>query len=496
MKATFIYCDNCAGNRNKFNIGIASLSGYLKKEGFNTSLIHISSDINEDYLRSKIERHNPDLLAFSYISLTFDQIKKFVGWTSDLPIPKIHGGMHPTMSPEETISVDGIDVICLGEGEETLRDYCHALENGGSIHDIPNLWIKQANGSIRKNPVRPLIENLDSLPPLDYEIFDYPALSDAIELGQLTVQASRGCHFKCTYCGNNYLYKMYPNKNRYLRSFSVDWVIDEIEGGLKKYPFLTNVRFVDDTLTNDPNWFEEFTHKYKHRINLPFSGNDRPENLTQDIVKMLKEAGCFSLDVGIENGDNMFRRKIMKRFMRDEQIIGAFHKLRQADIKTNAFNIFGMVDETKEVTLETVKLNARALPNHFIKAYFTPLVNTEAAEMTKKRGLKVHKNVTSFFEKPQVELKTMRACEIEFFYKYFAPLVYIYNRLYRINIKRLMGLADRIILFRFFPYRIFNKLYFSEAALICLVRRLGIYKVLRPPYRVLKKIFRANTGIN
>ncbi|NTU50656.1 MAG: cobalamin B12-binding domain-containing protein, partial [Desulfobulbaceae bacterium] len=91
MKVTFLYSDNCIGNRNKFNIGIASLAAVLKENGFDTSLIHIWQDIDKSVLCDIIQEHNPDILAFSYMGLTFEEIKKFVRWTNDIPIPKIHG---------------------------------------------------------------------------------------------------------------------------------------------------------------------------------------------------------------------------------------------------------------------------------------------------------------------------------------------------------------------------------------------------------------------
>ncbi len=496
MKVTFVYSDNCVGNENKFNVGIASLSGYLKKKGYETSLIHISEDINEKVFIKKIEDANPDVLAFSYMKLTFGDVKRFVKWTSNIQIPKIHGGMQPSMAPDETLSVDGIDVICVGEGEQALFRFCDAIKNGKSINDIPSLWIKQIDGTIKKNPIDPLVEELDTLPFLDFGVFDYANLNDAKNLGRLIVQASRGCFYKCTYCGNNYLWKLYPNKKKFLRSFSVDWLIGEIEYGLKLFPHLTNIRFVDDTLTYDTEWFGEFVKKYKERINLPFSGNDRVENITPEIAEMLKDAGCFSIDIGIENGDNNFRREKMKRFMKDEQIISAHHLLREKGIVTRAFSIFGMVDETKQITLNTVKLNAKALPDHFIKAYFTPLMNTEAANIVKEQGLKVKDGATSFFEEPQVELTTMRSCEIEFFYKYFAWLVYIYNYIFRTNSQYLLRLADRIFLSNYFPYRCLNKLYFDEGVLVQLARRFKLYDMLRLPYRFTRKLLTPKTGVD
>ncbi len=189
MKITFIYADfPAASNSKKFNIGIAILSAILKKHGFQTSLIHLYDDIGKEKFIDKLRIHSPDILAFSYNSNIFCHIKKYISWAEILDIPKIHGGIHPTIAPEECISLKNINIICRGEGDRTLLEFCRAIRDKKNYKHIKNLWIKNGN-KIIKNPIRPLIENLDSLPFLDYDVFNYKELSDYVNFKRLVCHA-------------------------------------------------------------------------------------------------------------------------------------------------------------------------------------------------------------------------------------------------------------------------------------------------------------------
>ena len=62
-------------------------------------------------------------------------------------------------------------MICIGEGEEVIVELCDKLEKDKDITNIKNLWLNR-NGRIIKNPIRPVIENLDLLPFPDYDLFN------------------------------------------------------------------------------------------------------------------------------------------------------------------------------------------------------------------------------------------------------------------------------------------------------------------------------------
>ena len=348
-------------------------------------------------------------------------------WVRELDFMCIHGGVHPTINPNEVISFDGVDVLCRGEGEEALLEFCDSIEKGLNIDNIKNLWIKKKNGVVIKNALRPLMENLDEIPYPDYDLFNYPDLTDAKSMKRLVVMASRGCPYQCTYCCNHYIKTLYPNRQKYVRFKSVDRLIDEIKFGLEKYPFLEKVRFFDDTLTLNKKWFAEFVVKYKSIINMPYACNDRANHIGYEVAAGLKESGCELVELGIESGNEKIRNEIMRRNMSEKQIIYAYNVLRKCDIKTTAFNIFGVPYETGKTMLETVKLNARANPDNFVNAYFYPFKGTVLYDICQTKKLSLNKKLSSFFEGPVIKLYSVSENQIIFFYKYFSILVKLYK---------------------------------------------------------------------
>lgn len=489
MKITFVYTDYAPFNQNNFNRGVAILSSCLKQAGFNTSLIHIFKPIDKKRFIRLIKKHNPDLIAFSFITTMFSQIRKFSLWVKELGIPALHGGMHPTVAPEDCLSEEGIDAICRGEGEGAIVDFCRAIESKSDIRNISNIWVKQ-EGHIYKNSCRALIENLDPLPYPDYEIFEYENLEEGYIQKILVTQASRGCLYNCTYCCNSLLRSLYSNKGKYLRYYSVDRLLDEIEWGLSKYPFLKEVRLYDDTLTQDKNWFKEFALKYKKRIGLPYSCNERVENMDLETVQKLKESGCISVDLGIESGDRIIRERYMNRRTSNEKIIEAFSILKSCNIRANSFNILGMVGETPQTILKTIKFNAALKPYIVFNAYFYPFQGTKSYDLVQERKYPIKEEVSSFFEKPIVVLDTITLAQLTFFYRYFYFLMRIYRILWKIfgDESKIVKIVDRIITTRYFPYFIFNFLHFGKEDVLILLRRYpDLYLFARRIYRRLLK---------
>lgn len=443
MKVTFVYTDVGIDNSRKFNQGIAQLSSCLKQAGHKTSLIHMFEEINQDEYVELIRTHSPDLIAFSSISNLFPEIKKLARWTKkSFDIPIVYGGQQPTLTPDECMNTGLFDFICRGEGEGALVELCNGLEKKEKVSEIKNLWVK-SDGQIYKNPIRPLIEDLDSLPTLDYELFNYESLVDATGFKRLVIMAGRGCPYNCTYCCNHTFRALYPNKERYVRFRSVDKVISEIQYGLSKYPFLEKVRFFDDTLTLRKSWFREFAKKYKEKIGLPYSTNDRVNQTNEEIVALLKDSGCYFVEYGIESGNEKIREQVMKRGTTEKQIVNAFNLCRKYGIKTSAFNIIGVPGETFSSALDTVKLNARANPDWSYITYFNPYVGTKLHELCVEKGLLANKTFKTLGEGPTLNLETITEKETVFAFTFFRPMIKLYRRYYRLP-RPLFNFMDKV----------------------------------------------------
>lgn len=246
----------------------------------------------------------------------------------------------------------------------------------------------QKKRKIIKNPIRPLIENLDKLPFPDKEMFDYQRhLNTTEKKGEriVKIMASRGCPFECTYCCNKYMRELYPNKRQYLRLKSPENVIEELKYLKKNFEF-EKVGFHDDNLTLNTEWLQEFCKLYKKQIGLPFYCATRVESCSDEVLDLLKEAGCYLLLIGVESGDEEYRKKIMKRYMTNKSIIEIFKKSHLRNILTWSFAMVGLPYETRKMILKTLVLNWRCQPDFVMASIFYPFKGTELGDMCYKNG--------------------------------------------------------------------------------------------------------------
>lgn len=389
MKILFVY-------KNVEWLGIEYLSSVLKKHGHTTDLLFDSGcgDIEfkmgflekyfaiENMMLEKARNFDPDLIAFSCLTNIHAWVDRMATLLKKkLNKPIIVGGIHPTMVPEYTLSNENIDMVCLGEGEDALLELVQSLERDNPNYNIQNIWFKN-NGKIIKNPMRPLIEDLDVLPLPDKDLFyKYGCFKD-----RLYVMTARGCPYKCTYCFNHTYNEMYRDVSKsYVRNRSIENVIDELLVFKKKYP-VKEIFFYDDIFTLNQRWVSEFSEEYKKSINLPFKCLIRPGTVTLELLKTMKDAGCLYVDIGLESGDEHVRKNILKRRIDDSQIIETCDFLKKVGIKFTTLNIVGMPGENSEQMLRTLELNQKIRPTTAIFTTFYPFPKTALTEKAFEKG--------------------------------------------------------------------------------------------------------------
>ena len=383
------------GAEHTYPTGLGAISAFLKKNGHPTRLLDLVVDgmslapDHFDVIRKGINDFKPGIVGFTVFETGFHWAKSICDFIKgmDPGIKTVAGGYYPTLAPDEVIGHGSIDVICRGEGEHALLELAEGLEKGEDLKDIKNLWVK-TNGAVYKNEIRPLIEDLDSLPFWDREMFDYQAHLNLSKKGDrnVKVMASRGCPYHCTYCSNFYFKGLYPNKNKYLRMRSVGSVIEELASLKKNFDF-EYVGFHDDNLTLFTPWLEEFSSRYPKEVGMPFYCAARPETCSDKNLELLKKAGCFMVLIGLECGDEDYRRKMMNRKMTNRLIIEVCRRLKKHGILIWTFNMVGMPGETRKHILKTVLLNWRIGPDFAMTSIFYPFRGTEMGDLCYREGL-------------------------------------------------------------------------------------------------------------
>ena len=366
--------------------GISYLASVLEQKGIHFNFIRILKPINEIELLDKVKQTNPDIIGYSSISPTFKYIKQWAPIIKkEFGVLSIYGGIHPSLDPEGSLSVEGIDAICIGEGEESLAELCTKIKEGKPFTDTKNFWFKQY-GEIVKNPVRPLKHNLDHLPHPKIEIFDY-ANSFLYRHGWIMVKLSRGCVFNCNYCCNHILRQIYPNPKNYVRYYSVDFALDYIKNYLNKFPNIKALYFIDDILTQNRKWFGEFILPYKRNIGLPFCCNDRFDLLNKETLEKLRYGGCFRVYVGVESGNRDIRYNVLNRKMSNELINQTFENCHRLGIQVYTFNMLGRPHETMAQALDTVKINTSPYISRPFSVIFIPFPSTKLHKLCLDEGL-------------------------------------------------------------------------------------------------------------
>jgi len=439
-----------------YNEGIAQLSAIVEDEGWDVSLIHLIKPLNKEKFIKKLKKHNPDVIGFSVRTGVRVYSSKLVEWADTLNKFIIVGSYHPTLWPEEVIKWRGVDSICIGEGENPLRQLLKRLENNREIDDIGSLWIKDKKGNIKKNPVQPLVKNLDTLPLPKFDIFDFSILIPS-KVKVPVVVLTRGCPYNCTYCWNNFARNLYPNKQYYVRYRSPENCIKYAKRVMEVYPETRSFRFLDDLWPFYNDWFENFSKLYDKEINLPFECNLRANLLNEKIIKRLKEIKCFGVYFGVESGNEFIRNKVLKRNMTSKMIKDAFLTCKKYGIRTHSFNIVGLPYENMHTVLDTVKFNAKIQPTNMFVPIFFPYAGTELYDMSIEAG---------FFDpdKPfhpfvNIEMPDFKRKQIRFSSLYSKLFIRLYQFVFKFP--RFIGtliekFLDFIWLFPYLPFNILN----------------------------------------
>ena len=431
MRLAFVYIDPSYQAMGPFHVGIASLIAYLRRGGHECQFFHLMGDVAEEEYIDFLKKNRPDVVAFSIMTNAFPHVAPLASLTKrHSEALTICGGVHATLSPEETIALEGIDVVCLGEGEEPLFDLCQGLEEGKDISNIPNLWVKRGE-TVQRNPLRPLIADLDALPPLDREVFPYKDSFDLKFMKRGVFMASRGCPYNCNYCCNHAMKQLYGG-DKYIRFRSVQNLVDEVEMVARSFPDMEYTVFHDDLLPMKKEWFADFTSEYRSRIKLPFEMNCHPNLMDREIAQMAKSAGCSLIRFGLESGNDHIRRKVLDRQVSTKRIIDAFACCDEAGIPTLSYNMIGLPYETRPQILDTIKLNGRVRPKVFHVSIFYPYAGTKAYEICKREGFLTDKHIDTYYEDSVLQQESVSPEQLRALRRRFQFFVRLYSRRYKL----------------------------------------------------------------
>ena len=348
-------------------------------------------------------------------------------------------GAHPTFLPYEALKKESVDIIVRKEAEFIIRDLMDALSTGSDE------WKKvlgigyREDGKAILNPDYPYIENLDELPIpdrnfLSNDIYYYNPIVKYFPWA--TALSSRGCPGRCTFCTSPSYYG--PK----YRARSPENVVDEILY-LKDLGF-REIFYRDELFTLDKRMVMNICKIIiTKKIDISWICSVKANTTTYDMLKIMKEAGCRFIRVGVESGVQEILDSV-KKDVKIEQIIDTFYWAQKLKIETHAHLMLGMPGETDRTISQTFDFVKKIKPSTVTYGIMTPYPGTEIyrqvleidpsfGDGTHINAASIHTNASfskAFTTLPQKKLeKYIR----KGYLKFYMRLRYILERFLKVN---------------------------------------------------------------
>jgi len=346
-----------------------------------------------DEIRDRIAAFQPDLVGIACIfSSVFPVVREVCRMVKRLDpgIVTITGGSYPAFLPAHCLEEPALDLVALGEGEETLREVVERLRSGRPLAEVDGLAFRDGERVV-VNPKTRWIENLDTipfpardlLPMARYKKVGVPHSLSSPSPNYAPLITSRGCPAHCIYCSST---RFWGNRYRFRSAANV---LDEI-GELVSRWGIEEIQFEDDNLTANRQRaraiFEGIIERgYRLRFNFP--NGVALWTLDPPLVDLMQRAGCYEMTLAFESGSQEVLSRIVKKPTNLAKAAQTCAYIRQSGIRTDAFYIIGFPGETRAQIQETFRF-ANAMKTDM--AYFfvaNPLPGTELYQMARERGL-------------------------------------------------------------------------------------------------------------
>lgn len=336
-------------------IGLCSLHALLRSRKLPVTLANFSGTSDAEITRL-LHRINPTLVGLSQWTHNRHETLRVARLIKQV-LPGclvILGGGHATHQAELILQYHPeVDLIVLGEGEQTLLELLLALENGKELATVPGLAMRSQEGVIRTAP-RSAWPDLDQLPfPATYL---HEALQTDIQLQAEFISSSRGCPASCSFCASPAFW------GRKLRFRSAASVVAEMRFIQEQFG-LTYLSLRDDTFTADRRRTVALCRELiEQQLRLFWNCQSRVEAIDAETLHWMRLAGCECIQLGVESGSPTMLQLLGKR-INPEQVIRAAELVHQAGLQLSVFLITGIPEEREEDRQQTISLIRQIRPD-------------------------------------------------------------------------------------------------------------------------------------
>ena len=337
------------------------------------------------------------------------------------------GGSYASSAPGDCIRNPDVDVVCCAEGELTTFELLQALENGRPLDSVEGIVFRRDNGQVVQTPPRSLIENLDQMPMPAYHLLDLEPYICAEHTSDFTGKkrrcmeliTSRGCPYHCIYCHSFF--------GKKFRARSPEHVVSEMILLHNKFAVSEFVIW-DDTFTMDVQRAKDICDLIIQsgiKITLQLRGGVRAEQMDEELMAKLKDAGAETMCVGIESAVWRIQKLIKKnlKIKKVEELLGLARKYR---ITTIGLMMLGFPGESVEEIKESIRWARHSQLDYTFFSIVTPFPSTELYDMAVREGyfsksgaLKDMHVMIPHMETPEVKASRLKWLQLQGYLRFY-----------------------------------------------------------------------------
>ena len=357
-------------------LGLLFLAGYLLEKTTHKVYV-IDSQVEEltyDNLEQRIKNVDFEVVGITAMTFTLIDVIKTINIVKKIKpgCKLVLGGPHVSIYAKESINIKGADFVVLGEGEKIFAKLIDNIDDFKKLKDIKGLVYKNKDGTIVHTGLPVLIpENeLDKLPFPKRELTPYKKYTSILAKRTpiTTLFTSRGCPYKCSFCNR-------PHLGNIFRAMSAERVVQEIEECLKLgiHEFLV----YDDTFTVRKDRVKRICELIiKKDLDIGFDIRARVDTLDEELLRLLKKAGCRGIHYGIEAGTEKIL-KVLRKGITLQKAKEIFVLTKKYKIQTLAYFMIGSPSETIEDIFETFRVSKWLKPDFVHMTILTPFPATD-----------------------------------------------------------------------------------------------------------------------
>jgi anaerobic magnesium-protoporphyrin IX monomethyl ester cyclase len=365
--------------KGSINLGLSYLGAKLLADKHEVRIFDVNaSEMTSEAIAEKVKKLAPQVIGFSIKTATVRPAIMISAAIKKIYQEAVHvaGGPHITLMYEEFLKESpDFEYAFLGEADNSFPEFINQLKNSSELSQIPGLVYKKDGKLVVTE--RKLVEELDELPFPDHDIID-TFVSEDFRYPLIT---SRGCPYLCIYCCVGIV------SSRKWRARSVENIISELQYAKEHYGIKT-FEILDDNFTLKLDRAKELCRALiKKKLKLAWYCHNgiRADKLDLELTKLMKKAGCTSVALGIESGDEKVFNSI-KKGEKLSDIVAGVKLIQKAGMRVVGYFIIGLPGDTALTTNNTIKFIKGLNLDNYMFGVLTPYPGTEAYDLVKKDG--------------------------------------------------------------------------------------------------------------